>query len=146
MKSAVRTLLAVVAGMALAFVLVVAVEFFSSVVHPFPPGFDPNAPGAIPAHVRRYPGWVLAVAGLMWGAAAAAATWVASKIGGRLAGALVTLLLAAALAFNLSMLPYVMWFKIAMPAAFFVACLLGIRHGRRVPRRATPTGSAFRSP
>jgi len=25
----------------------------------------------------------------------------------------------------------VMWFKIAMPAAFFVACLLGIRTGTR---------------
>jgi hypothetical protein len=133
MKSAVRTLLAVVAGMAMAFALVVAVELFSSVVHPFPPGFDANAPGAIPAHVQRYPGWVLAVAGLMWAATAAAAAWVASRIGGRLAGAVVTLLLAAALAFNLSMLPYVMWFKIAMPAAFFVACLLGIRYGRRVP-------------
>jgi len=129
MKSAVRTLLAVVAGMALAFVLVVAVEMFSAVVHPFPPGFDPNAPGAIPAHVQRYPGWVLAVAGLMWGATAAAAAWVASRIGGRAAGALVTLLLAAALAFNLSMLPYVMWFKIAMPAVFFVACLVGVRNG-----------------
>ena len=127
MKSAVRTLLGVVAGMALAFALVVAVEFFSSVVHPFPADFDGN----IPAHVRRYPGWVLAVAGLMWGAAAAAATWVASRIGGRLAGAVVTLLLASALAFNMSMLPYVMWFKIAMPAAFFVACLLGIRTGTR---------------
>jgi len=131
MKSALRTFLAVVAGMALAFVLVVAVEALSAVVHPFPPGFDPNAPGAIPAHVRRYPGWVLAVAGLMWGATAAAATWVASRIGGRLAGAIVTLLLAAALAFNMSMLPYVMWFKIAMPATFFVACLLGIRLGSR---------------
>jgi hypothetical protein len=129
MKNVLRIVLAVVAGMALAFVLVVAVELFSSVVHPFPPGLDPNAPGSIPAHVQRYPGWVLAVAGLMWGATAAAAVWVASRIGGRLAGAVVTLLLAAALAFNLSMLPYVMWFKIAMPATFFVACLIGIRGG-----------------
>ena len=134
MNSALRTLLAVVAGMALAFVLVVAVEMFSAIVHPFPPGLDPNAPGSIPEHVRRYPGWILAVCGLMWGATAAAATWVASRIGGRPAGAVVTLLLAAALAFNLSMLPYVMWFKIAMPAAFFVACLVGIRSGAS-PRR-----------
>jgi len=137
MKSAVRTLLAVVAGMALAFALVVAVELFSSVVHPVPANFDGN----IPEHVRRYPGWVLGVAALMWGATAAAATWVASRIGGRLAGAIVTLLLAAALAFNLSMLPYVMWFKIVMPAAFFVACLRGIRTGAR--RRPTfPSAAA----
>ena len=134
MKNVLRIVLAVVAGMALAFVLVVAVELFSAVVHPFPPGLDPNAPGSIPEHVRRYPGWILAVCGLMWGATAAAATWVASRIGGRPAGAVVTLLLAAALAFNLSMLPYVMWFKIAMPAAFFVACLVGIRSGAS-PRR-----------
>ena len=131
MKSAVRMLLAVVAGMALAFVLVVAVEVFSAVVHPFPAGVDPNLPGSIPEHVRRYPQWILGVVVPMWGATAAAATWVASRIGGRLAGALVTLLLASALAFNLSQLPYVMWFKIAMPAAFFVACLLGVRYGRR---------------
>jgi hypothetical protein len=117
--------LAVVAGMALAFALVVAVEFFSSVVHPFPANFDGN----IPAHVKRYPQWVLAVVVLMWGATAAVATWVASRIGGRLTGAIVTLLLAAALAFNLSMLPYVLWFKAGMPAVFFVACLLGIRGG-----------------
>jgi len=113
--------------MALALVLVVAVEMFSAAVHPFPPGVDPNAPGSIPAHVQRYPGWVLAVAELMWAATAAAATWVASRIGGRVAGTLVALLLAAALVFNLAMLPYVTWFKIAMPAAFFVACLLGVR-------------------
>ena len=133
MTSAARTLLAVVAGMALAFVLVVAVEMFSAVVHPFPPGSDPNAPGSIPEHVKRYPGWVLAVAGLMWGATAAAATWVASRIGGRAAGAIVALVLAWALIFNLMMLPYVAWFKIAMPAVFLVACLLGIRYGRRAP-------------
>ena len=138
MRDGLRTVLAVVAGMALAFVLVVAVEMFSAVVHPFPPGLDPNAPGSIPEHVRRYPGWILAVCGLMWGATAAAATWVASRIGGRLAGAVVTLLLAAALAFNLSMLPYVMWFKIVMPAAFFVACLLGIRYGRPVAMPSRP--------
>jgi CHASE2 domain-containing sensor protein len=127
--------------MALAFTLVVAVEWFSAVVHPFPADFDGN----IPAHVRRYPDWVLGVVVLMWGATAAAATWVASRIGGRLAGALVTLLLASALAFNLSMLPYAMWFKIAMSAAFFVACLLGIRYGRRVPSPAVLADAAPQS-
>ena len=141
MKSAGRTLLAVIAGMTLAFILVVAVELFSSVVHPVPADFDGN----IPEHVRRYPGWVLGVAVLMWGATAAAATWVAARLGGRLAGTLVTLLLASALALNLSMLPYVMWFKIAMPAAFFVACLLGIRHGGQAPAPAAGPDAARRS-
>jgi hypothetical protein len=131
MKSAVRGLLAVAAGMVVAFALVVAVEVFSAVVHPFPAGLDPNVPGNIPEHVRRYPQWILGVVVPMWGATAAAAAWVASRIGGRLAGAIVALLLAAALVFNLAMLPYVTWFKVVMPAAFAVAALLGVRYGAR---------------
>ena len=131
MKSVARAVLGVAAGMALAFVLVVAVEWFSSIVHPFPAGFSGN----IPEHVRRYPHWVLAVVVLMWGATAGAATWVASRIGRRAAGIVVALLLAWALVFNLMSLPYAMWFKIAMLSAFPIACLLGIRHGSRVPSR-----------
>ena len=126
-KSALRTLLAVVAGMAVALALVVAVEWFSSIVHPFPPGFDGN----IPEHVRHYPHWVLGVVVLAWGATIAAATWVASRLGNRVAGGVVALLLAWALVFNLTMLPYAIWFKVAMCIAFPVACLLGIRYGRR---------------
>jgi hypothetical protein len=125
MKFAVRTLLAVIAGMALAFVLVVAVEVFSAVVHPFPADFD----GDIPEHVKRYPHWVLGIAVLAWGATAAAATWVSSRVGGLLAGAVVSLLLALALVFNLAMLPYALWFKIVMLVAFPIACLLGIKWG-----------------
>jgi len=116
MKSAVRTLLAVVAGMALAFALVVAVEFFSAVVHPFPAKLRRN----IPEHVRRYPDWVLAGRGadVGWRPPLPLPGW-RRESGGRLAGAIVTLLLASALAFNLSMLPYVMWFKMSRwPAAF----------------------------
>ena len=90
-----RPLLAILAGMMVAFVLVVAVEMFSSVVHPFPPDFN----GDIPGHVRRYPRWVLAVVVPLWGATATAATWVASRLGNPVAGWVVTLLLAWALVF-----------------------------------------------
>ncbi len=125
-RSFVRILLGVVAGMGLAFVLVVAVELFSSAVHPFPPNFDGN----ISEHVRRYPHWILAVVVLAWGATAAAAAWGATRIGGRAAGIVVALLLAWGLVFNLTMLPYTLWFKIAMFCAFPIACLAGIRYGR----------------
>lgn len=115
--------------MALAFVLVVAVEAFSAVVHPFPANFDGN----IPAHVRRYPDWVLAVVVPMWSGIALAATWLATRIGNRVAGWIVAALLAWALIFNLTALPYTMWFKIAMFSCFTFACPLGIRFGRRHP-------------
>src|SRR5262245_38475372 len=110
MKSVMRTLLAVVAGMVVALVLVVAVEFFSSIVHPIPADFK----GTIPDHVRRYPDWVLGVVVLMWGGTIVAATWVASRFGNLVAGLIVVALLAWALTFNLTKLPYTMWFKIVM--------------------------------
>ena len=125
-----RTLLALILGLSLAFALVTAVEVFSSVVHPFPPDFDGN----VAEHVRRYPDWILAVVVLAWGATAAAATWVAARIGNRLAATLVAVLLASALVYNVAMLPYTPWFKIVMLAAFPIACVLGIRHGKRPTR------------
>lgn len=127
MKAAMRAAVGVVAGMVLAFVLVVAVEAFSSVVHPIPA--DSN--GSIPDHVKRYPHWVLAVVVLMWGATIAAATWVATRIGNRVAGGAVALLLAWALIFNLSMLPYANWFEIVMPIGLLIASAIGIRYGTR---------------
>ncbi len=138
MRFVMRTLFAVVAGLALALALVVAVELFSAVVHPYPAGFN----GDIPAHVRRYPHWVLAVVVLAYAATSAAATWAASRIGNRLAGAVVALLLAWALVYNLTMLPYTMWFKIVMFSVFPVACLVGIRYGRSRARPAVRKGRA----
>jgi hypothetical protein len=130
MKSAARTLLAVLAGMALAFALVVAVEMFSALVHPFPKDFN----GDIPAHVRCYPPWVLAVVVPLWSATAAAAAWIAARIGNRFAGIVVSLLLAWALVFNLTHLPYAHWFKVAMLLAFPFACYLGVRWAQQNSR------------
>ena len=127
MRSALTTLLAVVSGLALALALVVGVELFSALVHPMPADLEEN----IPEHVRRYPNWVLGVVVLAWGATSTAATWVASRLGGRLAGTVVALLLAWALIFNVSQLPYTMWFKIVMIGVFPIACLVGITSGTR---------------
>ncbi|WP_291270388.1 hypothetical protein [Geothrix sp.] len=130
MKAFLRSLGAVAAGLTLAFVLVLGVELFSSVVHPFPVPFD----GDIPAHVRRYPGWVLGVVVFAWGATFLLATGVASRIGSRRTGTVVGGLLACALLFNLAMLPYAPWFKVAMILACPFACWAGLRLGQaRVP-------------
>jgi hypothetical protein len=37
------------------------------------------------------------------------------------------------------------WFKNAMPAAFFVACLLGITYGKRAPSPLVVADAALRS-
>jgi hypothetical protein len=137
-------LLAVVAGMALAFVLVVAVELFSSVVHPVPPEFSGTFEEMC-QHVARYPHWVLGVAVLAWSATAFVSTWVATRIGNRWAGLVVMFLLALALAFNVSKLPYEMWFKVVMLSCFPVACNLGVMGGVRTSSSAADSKSAERA-
>ena len=133
MKTALRAILALVAGMALALVLVIAVEFFSAVVHPLPPGFT-GTMDEMCQHVARYPHWVLGVVVLAWSATAFVSTWVATRIGNRLAGIAVILILTLAIVSNVSMLPYAMWFKVVMLSCFPVACYLGGMREYRCPR------------
>jgi hypothetical protein len=117
-----RILAGIVAGLVLAFVLLMAVELFSAVVHPFPEGFK-GTEEEICKHVERYPQWVLAVAVPAWAVTALVSTWAARKIGGFYPTVIVGLLLLAGLVFNISKLPYPIWFKIAnlvvIPAAIF---------------------------
>jgi hypothetical protein len=115
-----RWLLGVALGGVAAFVLVVAVELFSAVVHPFPSDFS-GSEEAMCEHVANYPAWVLAVIVPMWSAVAWSATWVAGRIGGLVAAVTIGVLLLAALALNLSMLPYPMWFKLVQPLMVMVA-------------------------
>lgn len=127
MRSVLAALLGVVLGMALALALVIGVELFSAVVYPIPAELQEN----IPEHVRLYPHWVLGVVVPLWGGTVAAATWVATRVGNRPAGIIVSLLLAWALVFNLTTLPYTMWFKIVMFVVFPITCLFGITSGAR---------------
>lgn len=124
MKAALRTLAAIFAGMLVSFILVIAVEMFSAVVHPFPTDFG-GTEAEICAHVERYPAWVLAVVVPLWAATAFAGVWTARRIGNLISASIVGLFILAALVFNISMLPYPLWFKSAMllaaPAAIFLA-------------------------
>jgi hypothetical protein len=123
-KSALRVLAGIVAGMVVAMVLVVAVEFFGSVVHPLPEGFG-GTTEELCRHVENYPPWVLAVVVVAWAVTAFAGAWAAKRIGNLASLVAVGLILVAALLLNLSQLPYPLWFKIAnvlaIPAAVFAA-------------------------
>jgi hypothetical protein len=131
MKTALRTVAAAVVGLIVAFALIVAVELFSAVVHPVPEDFG-GTDEEMCRHVERYPPWVLAVAVPMWGVTALASTWTAQKIGNLYAAVIVGLILLAALVFNISMLPYPIWFKIVdllvIPAASIAGSRLSRRH------------------
>ena len=132
MKTAFRTVAAILAGLLLAFALVVAVEMFSAVVHPFPEDFG-GTTEEVCQHVERYPPWVLAVVVPMWAGTAFAGVWTAQKVGNLPAAAIVALLLLAALVSNLAMLPYPLWFKIACLLAIPAAMMIGIGRFRHMP-------------
>lgn len=131
MKAALRVLAAVLAGLVVSFILVVAVEFFSAVVHPLPKDFA-GTTEEMCLHVQRYPHWVLAVVVPAWAAAAFAGTWIAQRIGNLYPAAMVGLLLLTALVFNISMLPYPIWFKIANLLAIPTAMIVGSRSAKRL--------------
>jgi len=113
-------LLGFLAGVVTALALVIGVEVFSNVVHPFPADFD-QSHEQVCEHVRRYPGWVLAVVIPLWSATAGLSSWIARRLGGWIPAALVAALCLAAVALNLSMLPYPQWFKVLMPVGILLA-------------------------
>lgn len=109
------------AGLAATLLLVVGIEAFGLAVHPFPEDFQ-GSHEEICAHVARYPPWLLAVVIGLWALAAGTGTLVARAVGGnRVAPAIVGALILAALALNLSMLPYPWWFKAGTAVAVLAA-------------------------
>ena len=139
MVTAFRVVGSILAGLALALVLVIAVEFVSAVLHPTPPGFT-GTMDELCKHVERYPHWVLAIAAAAWGGTTVASTWVTSRMGGRGCGAFVGLILLAAVVFNIAKLPYPIWFKVANLIAIPAAIYLGLRSPSR--RKSTAVSSA----
>ena len=66
MVTAFRAVCSIFAGVALAPVLVIAVELVSAIVHPVPPDFT-GTMDEMCKHMERYPHWVLAVVVAAWG-------------------------------------------------------------------------------
>lgn len=129
--SMIRSTIAVFLGLVLAFMLAVAVEVFSAVVHPFPADFDGSFE-SVAEHVANYPAWILALCGLMYGVGVLASTWLATRLGtGRhpAHGAVVGAMLLMAILYNMVKLPYPSWFEAGMLILFPLGTYFGIRLG-----------------
>jgi hypothetical protein len=134
-----RSISAVVAGLALAGALIVATEVLCNALHPFPPGLDPTDMEACKAHVAKFPAWVLAIGTVCWSATAGVSAWLATRLGtGRhpAHGILIGALLFAMAAMNVLMLPYQTWFEVLTPATIVLATWLGSMPGRGTPPAA----------
>jgi hypothetical protein len=140
MATALRSIAAIVAAMIVAFILLSAVEYFSEIVYPSPPGAHESME-IMCEHVKRYPAWVLAVAVAAWAITAFAGTWIAGRLGNRFCALFIGLLLLAALILNLSMLPYPIWFKVSNLVAIPIAIYVGDRMSYRLRAKAQPSAA-----
>lgn len=120
----IRTFGALVASISTALALLIAVELFSSIVHPPPADFK-GTKEEICELVATYPHWVLALVVPMWGFAAFICTWIAGRLGNRSCAAFIGLLFVALVICNIVMLPYTAWFKVLMPIVAFIAAGFG---------------------
>ncbi len=129
MAAIVRGVVAIAAALVVIFILVVAVEFFSAVVHPVPADFD-GSMEEMCRHVERYPAWVLAVVVPLWAGTAFAGTWVAGRLANRGCALFIAFLLLASLVLNISMLPYPYWFETAALIGISAGIWLGLKWSR----------------
>jgi hypothetical protein len=143
MRKALSVVLSIATGLIVALVLVVAIEMLSAIVHPVPLDFG-GSEDELREHMRRYPQWFLAIAYVLWAATTLLSCWLATRIGNRGCGLTVGLLLLAAVLFNITQLPYPIWFKAISPA-LQGAVLLAVLRFPNHPTSLAPT-DASRAP
>ena len=128
-KYVLRTVAAFALGLAVAFAQIIGVELLSNTLYPLPSGAEGDYE-QVCVHVANYPTWLLGVVVVAWGAIALIGTWIALRIGNAHASILLGLLLAAAAILNVTMLPYPIWFKVAILIAVPVASLWSYAYGQ----------------
>ncbi len=123
----IKSVLAVILSIAVAVGLFMMVEGIGSVLHPWPEDFAGTFE-EIARHVETTPAWVLALlGGLGYGAIMFICTYIATRVGcdkNPWHGYGVGLFLFAMVVFNMTKLPYPIWFWVLMfvvlpPAAYF---------------------------
>jgi hypothetical protein len=101
-----RIVLGVVAGVVVAFLCVLAVEYAGQTIYPPPPGTDLNDPEQVARLMASAPTAALAFVAAAWFVGALAGAWVANAVARRaLAGWIVALLVLAACIAILLMIP-----------------------------------------
>jgi hypothetical protein len=146
--SILRSVLAVVLGLFVGFVFIMAIQMLSMVVNPPPPGLDFNNPEAMKQYIATLPtgAFVLVLASYAVGTFAGAfvTVWVARRaplVHGLILGGL--FLLAAIQ--NMRTLPHPVWFQIVALALFLPVAWLGAScaPSRRPPQQQpVPVGVA----
>ena len=131
--SIIRSVLAVIAGLAAAMFFIVGTEAVWAVVYPPAPGVDLHDMEACKAHVAQLPADAYVIAAIGWGLAVFTGCWVATRLGaGRhpAHGYVVSSILSFAAVANMLMLPYPVLFWGLNLVSFPVCTYLSAKWGQ----------------
>lgn len=125
-----RSVLAAIAGLVVANVIVFAVEFTNSKLHPFPPGFDMNDPAQISAFIATLPASAFAVVWVAWVLGAFAGTFVTKQLTpgcSNRPAIVVAVLFFLFCVINMLMVPHPLLFVVGSIVATPLASLLALK-------------------
>ena len=130
-----RSLLGVIVGVLVMWLVVAGIEFASHLIYPPPPGLDPMQPTDLEQILAASPTAALAMVVVAWTLGAFAGGWVAARIARhpRVAAVLVALGVMAGVAGMVAMMPNhpvcmsVLGLLLPIPAALFAARLATAR-------------------
>lgn len=131
-KTILQNAAAVFFSLIVALFLLALIEYVGAILHPFPDDFG-GTREEVMEQVANYPPLILGIlGGLGWGGTMLVATWLATRLSAnrrQAYGIGVGLLLLAAALFNMSMLPYPIWYwvleLVVLPLGIFFGSKLG---------------------
>ena len=127
-----RRIGATLAGMLLAFAVIVIVEMIGNALYPLPPGVDPKNPESIARAMRNVPAAALIVVVIGWTAGALLGSWLAARIARSVWPAVIVgaLVVCGAVA-NMLTIPHPLWMWISSLVLVALVTLAGAGLGSR---------------
>jgi hypothetical protein len=143
MNPVVRSILAVIVGMVVAFVLIAVVQMIGMRVYPPPPGLDPRNIESLKAAMASIPLGALLFVLLSYAAGSVAGGWLAAWIAPRapmMHAMIVAALLFGAGLMNLMTIPHPVWFWVASSLIYWLGAWSGAQGVGESRPAAAPAG------
>ncbi len=125
-----RAFLAILAGVIMGLVVIIAVEWISTMIFPLPEGVDPTDESQMREIMQGMPAGALVMVLIAWFLGAFAGVFTAIRLHpehARWAGYVVAALFAVATVVNMVQLPHPVWMMVAAPIALGLALVLALR-------------------
>jgi hypothetical protein len=140
-KAVGRSVGAVLAGIMVAMILMIALEMLSSHLFPLPPGVDLHDHESIRQHIDSLPMGAFAIVLVAWAVGSFAGSWVAARLAGRarlIHGLVIGVFFLAASVMNMLMIPHPLWMEISAVFALAGPSYLGARLAAAGPPPIAP--------